>query len=96
MPDLQPHSQILFEETFKRIATVLDVIAGDQEKQARHGAETDDRIDRLVEAQHRTDARIDRLITALVEFVELGRIRDVETAGKFSGLIDRPYPETGR
>jgi hypothetical protein len=97
MPEEHKHPD--YEQTFARVATILDVIAQEQEEQARRGVETDARIDKLArdtDARARSaDARIDKLAEltqrtqqSLQEFIEEAKIRDAETTDKLNGLIE--------
>ena len=82
MPEEHKHPD--YEQTFARVATILDVIAQEQEEQTRRGAET--------------DARIDKFVEALQEYVAHSRERDDETTDKLNGLInlmDRHLREHG-
>lgn len=92
MPDTNNHTHPLYEDTFKRIATILDVIAEEQQEQARQIAEQARwAAEQAREAAARgaaIDARIEALAAALADYIEHGRIRDAETTDKLNGLID--------
>ena len=69
-----------YEQTFTRIATILDVIAQEQEDHIRRAAETDARLDKLAQAAQETQRE-------LQEFIAHARERDDETTDKLNGLI---------
>lgn len=70
---MEPHNQPDYEETFKRVATILDVMAQEQLTTERalqayiaEGRETTDRLNGLI---------------------ELFKVRDAETTDKLNGVI---------
>jgi 23S rRNA A2030 N6-methylase RlmJ len=73
------HRHPAYEETLTRVATILDVIA-QQEDHTRRAAETDARIDKLAQAAQETQRE-------LQEFIAHARERDDETTDKLNGLI---------
>jgi len=87
----QPHTHSDYEETFRRVATILDVIAQEQQEQAQRGAETDARIAQLAESQKATDARLAKLGAETD-----ARIKELTEAQKETDRALREYVEQGR
>jgi len=73
MSDTTSHHHPEYEETFARVATILDLIA--QEQLASQRAH-----DALQRAHDRTER-------ALAEYIEQAKLRDAETTDKMNGLI---------
>jgi hypothetical protein len=82
---MQPHNHPDYEETFRRIATVLDVIAQEQLEHQRAQALAGQRMDR---AEALAGQRMDRVEAALAAYIAHSRERDDETTDKLNGLIE--------
>lgn len=71
---MEPHNHPDYEQTFSRMATILERFMEALEQQHRRGLET--------------DTRLDKLASSLREFAEDAKLRDAETTDKLNGLID--------
>jgi hypothetical protein len=77
---MDSHHHPDYEETFSRIATILDVIAQEQLAQQRAHAETDRTLREFIAHAKETDR-------TLREFIAHTKERDAETTDKLDGLI---------
>jgi hypothetical protein len=102
MPEAPNHNHPSYEDTFKRIATILDVIAQEQQEEAQEqalrGAAFDARMRELAESQKATDARIRQLAEGTdARMGELGaRLRELADEHKLTERALREYVEEGR
>jgi hypothetical protein len=98
---MEPHTHPLYEETFKHIATVLDVIAESQAEQADALAET--RKEQVEQARHLTEMlkiqieqaktsqetsrRYDQALEGLAQAMATLTLKSAETEDKLNALI---------
>ena len=85
---MESHSHSDYEETFRRIATVLDVVAEAQAEQAKAQAEQGRRLDRLVETVEQLSKKVDQYSADTRAELATLSIRSVEHEAKLNALID--------
>jgi hypothetical protein len=100
---MEPHSHPSYDQTFERIATILDVIAQEQleqqhahaqaqleQRQAHAQAQLEQRHAQLEQRQaaQAASARMDRIEAALQANIAHARERDEETTDKLNALIE--------
>ena len=71
---MEPHTHPDYDETFKRIVNILDVVTQQQ--------------DVITQQQLSTERAVGLLARALEQYIAEGRVRDAETTDKLNGLID--------
>lgn len=91
---MEPHNHPPYEETFNRIATILDVIAGSQAEHADDMAEIrkietqqEKTLSRHAEAMEQMRVRHDADYERLVQAMEKLTVKGIETEDKLNALI---------
>lgn len=98
MPEAPNHSHSSYDDTFRRIATILDVIAQERREEALRGAAFDARMRELAESQQATDARIRQLAEGTdARMGDFGAsMRELADEHKLTERALREYVEEGK
>ena len=68
---MEPHTHPEYEQTFSRVATILERLTEVLEAQARRGVETDVRIDKLAEHVKAIDLKLNEATDKLNGVIDL-------------------------
>ena len=93
---MESHNHPAYEETFQRIATILDVMAEEQNDLQRGQAELQRGHAEMQRAQTSAFAAIERLSIKFEQQIEEARARDAEFTKRINALAERDAETTDK